>query len=258
MITQTINDIDTFIKIDGSGEPVVFAHGLGLDHTVWDDQTDFFSKSHETTVYDLRGHGKTAAPETGYSYGHYFDDLGAIIDECLRPPVHLVGLSMGGAIAFRYARKQPHNVRSLTLVGAHVCGYTSFDHWPNMYKIARDQGLDAARDTWLNFRIFEPVKSDKFRWEKLCRMIESFSCAPWTDPNPRYDDEDDLSQAGRLNIPTLLACGTGDRDFLPISEQLASKLPDCRFELFNCGHLVNYESPGEFNEALAAFLREIS
>lgn len=258
MISQDINGVGTFIKIDGTGEPVVFVHGLGIDHTVWDDQTDYFSESYETVCYDLRGHGKSDAPETGYSYRQYSDDLGAMIDECLKPPVHLVGLSMGGAIAFHYALEKPHNVRSLTLAGTHICGYTSFDNWPNLYKIAKTDGLDTARDTWLNFRIFASAKSDALRWDKLGRMINQFSCAPWTDPNPKYDDDDDFSQADSLSVPSLLICGTGDRDFLPITEHLASKLPDNRLELFNCGHLVSYELPEEFNEALAAFLREMS
>ena len=257
MITENINGVETFIKIDGSGEPLVFVHGLGIDHTIFDDQADFFSKSYETLTYDLRGHGRSDAPETGYSYKQYADDLTVVIDKCTRAPVHLVGLSMGGAIAFHYARKNPDNVRSLTLVGTHICGYTSFDGWPNLYKIAKSEGLDAARDTWKRFRLFESVKSDEDRWEKLCRMIDRFSCAPWIDPNPRYNDEDDFVNAGNMQMPTLVVSGTGDSDFRPISEHLALTLHDCRFESFNCGHLVNYELASEFNEALAAFLREV-
>ncbi|MBU1317685.1 MAG: alpha/beta fold hydrolase [candidate division Zixibacteria bacterium] len=257
MITRDINGVDTFIKIDGSGEPIVFVHGLGLDSSIWDDQIGCFSKSHETLVYDLRGHGKTDAPETGYSYQQYSDDLGAVIDECLRPPVHIVGLSIGGAIAFHYARQNAHNVRSLTLVGTHICGYTAFEGWPNVYKIAKTNGLDAARDTWKDFRLFESVKQDEYRWQKLCRMIDGFSCAPWTDPNPRYKDDDDFAQASDMSSPTLIVSGTGDADFRPISEHLALNLPDKRFESINCGHLVNFEEPDEFNEALGAFLREI-
>jgi len=258
MTSREINGVNTYIKIDGFGESIVFVHGLGIDSTIWDEQVACFSSSYETLVYDLRGHGKSDAPETGYSIQHYANDLRGVIEECVRPPVHLVGLSMGGAIAFRYARENVHDVKSLTLVGTHISGYTSFSGWPNVYKIARTDGLDAAHDAWKNFRLFESVKRDENRWQKLCRMVDNFSCAPWIDPDSKYKDEDDFSQASDMSVPTLITSGTGDTDFRPISEHLALSLPDKRFESFNCGHLVNYEEPDLFNEALAAFLREIT
>jgi pimeloyl-ACP methyl ester carboxylesterase len=255
---REIDGVNTHIRIDGSGEPIVFVHGLGLDSTVWDEQVARFSGSYETLTYDLRGHGKSDAPETGYSIQHYADDLRAVVEECMRPPAHLVGLSMGGAIAFRYTREDTYNVKSLTLVGTHISGYTSFEGWPNLYKIARNDGLGAAREAWKAFRLFESVKRDQYRWQKFCRMVDNFSCAPWTDPNSKYKDEDDFSHASDMSVPTLIVSGTGDSDFRPISEYLALNLPDTRFESLNCGHLVNYEEPDEFNEALAAFLREIT
>ena len=252
-----IDGLNTFVRLEGSGDSIVFVHGLGIDHRVWEDQLLHFSHSHEVLAYDLRGHGQTDAPETGYAYSDYVNDLDSIIAEFLRPPVNLVGLSMGGAIAFQYARKNPYNVMSLTLVGTHICGYVSFDGWPNMYKIAKNDGRDAARDVWKNSRLFSSIKSDGSRWEKLCRMIDGFSCAPWTDPHPRYDDDHDYSLASEVTAPSLILSGTGDGDFRPVSEHLALTLPDTRFESINCGHLINYERPDEFNEALAAFLREV-
>ncbi len=253
--TET-NSIKTFYNIEGKGDPVVFIHGLGLDRGIWDDQVAAISDSYKTLVYDLRGHGESDAPETGYSYKHYSDDLGALISECVSLPVHLVGLSMGGAIAFKYAREHPEDARSLTLVGTHICGYTAFENWPNLYKVSRSEGVDAARKMWKDFRLFASVKSNKNRWRKLGNIVDRFSCAPWLDPNPRYKDDDDFANAGQVSVPSLIVSGTLDPDFRPISEHLALKMPDARFESFNCGHLVNFELPDEFNEALGAFLRE--
>jgi pimeloyl-ACP methyl ester carboxylesterase len=252
-----VNGIRTCFSIEGKGDPVVFVHGLGLDSRIWDDQVESIPESYETLVYDLRGHGESDAPETGYSYKHYADDFGTLISECVSLPVHIVGLSMGGAIAFKYTREHPEHVRSLTLVGTHISGYTAFENWPNLHKVSRSDGPDAAREMWKSFRLFASVKSDENRWNKLCGIVDRFSCAPWLDPNPRYNDDDDFANTEEVVVPTLIASGTLDPDFRPISEHLALKLPDARFESFNCGHLVNFELPGEFNEALRAFLGEV-
>jgi 3-oxoadipate enol-lactonase len=257
MNSVSVNGVNLAYSIDGKGESLVFIHGLGLDRRVWSDQIRHFSASYETLAYDLRGHGQSDAPGTGYSYADHVNDLAGIVDDCASYPVHLVGQSMGGAIAFQYARKNPENVASLTLAGTHICGYTAFDSWPNLYKIAKRDGIQAARDTWKGFRLFSTLKSDESKVGLLERMVDEFSCAPWTDPNPRYDDDDDFSAVGELVLPTLIVSGTLDPDFRPISESLALELPDVRFESFNCGHLVNFELPDEFNDALAAFLREI-
>jgi len=254
---EKINGIESFIKIDGTGESLVFIHGLGIDSSIWDDQTQIFANSYETVCYDLRGHGLSDAPETGYSYRDYSDDLVDLIEVCCIPPVHLVGLSMGGAIAFKYARENPEKVRSLTLIGTHLAGYTAFEAWPNLYKIAKGEGREAAREAWKNFRLFESVKFDPDRWEKLCRMIDNFSCAPWLDPNPKYGDTDDLESCFEVTSPVLLISGTGDSDFRPVSELFSNRLADSRFASINSGHLANFESPEVVNEAMAEFLRGV-
>jgi pimeloyl-ACP methyl ester carboxylesterase len=163
---------------------------------------------------------------------------------------------MGGAIAAQFARKNADDVRSVTLISTHICGYRGFEGWPNLPRIAKDRGLDSARNAWKEFRLFEPIKSDAGKWDKLSRMIDGFSCAPWIDPNPHCNDEDDYSHAEDISAPTLLLTGSFDIDFLPISEYLSTTLPNCRIRHFECGHLVNLELPDQVNEAIADFYGE--
>ncbi len=252
---EKINGLETYFTIEGHGEPVVFVHGLSLDSSIWDDQIEFLSREFETIRYDLRGHGGSDAPSTGYSYDDYAADLREFIRTVAKPPVHLVGMSMGGAIAIHFALDNASYVRTLTLMGTHVVGYTDFTGWPNLNRIARTEGLDAAKDVWKNFRLFASAKEDSIRYNRLAAMIDRFSGAPWLDPHSRYEERDDTELIGSLNVPTLLLAGTGDGDFRPISELLESRLPDAKMELFNCGHLLSYELPDETNEAIISFLR---
>jgi len=89
-------------------------------------------------------------------------------------------------------------------------------------------------------------------------LIDNFSCAPWLDPNFRYKDKSDLDRLDQIDIPALIAIGKSDRDFYPVAQILKEKLPNNRFEEFDCGHLVSYEKPDEFNSLLDEFIATVA
>ena len=88
-------------------------------------------------------------------------------------------------------------------------------------------------------------------------MIDEHSCALWLDPEPRYDEVNDLKRIAEIKIPALVTVGQHDNDFSPIAEILKDSLPDNRFERFETGHLLSYEQPEKFNNTLHDFLRGI-
>ena len=59
-MTKTIDSFETYYKLHKTNEkaPIIFIHGIGLTHEIWDRQIKFFTK-YNTIVYDLIGHGKT-------------------------------------------------------------------------------------------------------------------------------------------------------------------------------------------------------
>lgn len=68
-------------------------------------------------MYDLRGHGHTERPPTGYSLDDFVDDLSAMLTERdVTGPVHLLGNSFGGTIAFAYAIRHPERVASVAAI----------------------------------------------------------------------------------------------------------------------------------------------
>ncbi|HEY1869603.1 MAG TPA: alpha/beta hydrolase, partial [Chitinophagaceae bacterium] len=66
-----------FVK-KGSGPPIVFLHGFGLDHRMWESQVDFFSAHFTCIAADLRGFGKSTVP-TDQQYAHH-EDLMVLLD----------------------------------------------------------------------------------------------------------------------------------------------------------------------------------
>ncbi|AHI01814.1 alpha/beta fold hydrolase [Kutzneria albida] len=105
-----------------SAPTVVFIHGLGTDSLASFYLTlaaPVAAAGINMIAYDLRGHGRTDRPATGYRVGDFVDDLAALLDELdVEGPVHLVGNSFGGTVAFSYALAHPHRVASIISIEA--------------------------------------------------------------------------------------------------------------------------------------------
>ena len=111
-------------ELSRSKRPVVFIHGLAIDNLSSFYYTLANPVAHagsEVILYDLRGHGLSERPRTGYQISDSVADLAAILDSLgVDGPVHLVGYSFGGAIALSFAVAYPDRVTSMLLIEAHV------------------------------------------------------------------------------------------------------------------------------------------
>lgn len=101
---------------------VVFIHGLGTDSlaSFWLTLSAPVSAAGiDVIAYDLRGHGRSGLAPTGYTVRDFVDDLAGLLDELdVHDPVHLVGNSFGGTIAFSFAAEFPERVASVVSIEA--------------------------------------------------------------------------------------------------------------------------------------------
>lgn len=104
----------------GQAPIVVFVHGLGTDSLASFYLTlasPLTAAGIEAISYDLRGHGRTDRPASGYTLEHFVADLDHLLDELAVPgPVHLIGNSFGGTVAFAYAHRHPERVAGLVSI----------------------------------------------------------------------------------------------------------------------------------------------
>ena len=108
----------TFHYIErGQGTPVLLVHGTLEDYRTWDGQLEAFSKGYQLISYSRRYHypNEWIKDSTDFSITIHARDLAALIKALNLPPVHLIGHSYGGSIAFLVARDHPEVIRSLTL-----------------------------------------------------------------------------------------------------------------------------------------------
>ncbi|WP_326836865.1 alpha/beta hydrolase [Amycolatopsis rhabdoformis] len=109
----TTGPVELFYTDQGAGEPVLLVHGLGCDSHDWLFQHDAFAARHRVIAPDLRGHGRSSAPESGYRPQELATDLAGLLDTLGTGPVVAVGHSLGGNVASALAVSRPDLVRAV-------------------------------------------------------------------------------------------------------------------------------------------------
>ena len=96
--------------------PIVFIHGVGLDHKMWDYQINYFNE-YSTLTYDLLGHGKTPCKKEKISLNDFSNQLSEILEYLKIDKIHLIGFSLGSLIALDFVSKMQKKVDKLILIG---------------------------------------------------------------------------------------------------------------------------------------------
>jgi 3-oxoadipate enol-lactonase len=107
---------------DGGAPTAVFVHGLGTDSLASFYLTlaaPLAAAGVEVIAYDLRGHGRSDRPRSGYQVDDFVADLDGLLTELtVTSPVYLVGNSFGGTVAYAYAYRHPERVAGLVTIEA--------------------------------------------------------------------------------------------------------------------------------------------
>lgn len=271
MPTADTNGINTFYESSGSSADsvVVLIHGHSVDLRMWERQVRALAAArHRVLRYDVRGHGQSSAPDAGYTWENYSADLAALLDHLAIESVHVVGSSMGGAIALQFALDHAQRARSLTLVDSALPGFTYSEEFSSQIEAvvaaALEEGAWAAfQRLWLTHEMFDGVRSDPEAFSLIERMVHDFPAVEYrggqTSPEG-YEQPQLTDRLHEIGAPTLVITGESDiADFQIIAEILAAHIPNAKRHTFTrCWHLPMLEQPEQFNELLIAFLRDNS
>ena len=105
---------DTFYLLNKKQKtPIVLIHGVGLNHTIWEPQIDYFDNT--VLAYDILGHGKTPLNKNIISFDDFSDQLLNLINELKFEKIHLIGFSIGSLIARNFAVKHSNRLKTLIL-----------------------------------------------------------------------------------------------------------------------------------------------
>ena len=258
-----INGVDIYFEQHGdSGEPLLLVHGYTGDVTDWRFQVPEFSRTHRVAMLDLRGHGRSEAPtdRDAYSIDQMADDVQAFADFLGLDGYHLVGHSMGGAIAQEMTLRSPGRLISLIL---HDTGF-AFDLARNEMvakylqirnDVAEKQGMAAlaAMPSPYPPPPFMPPEREAETRDRLAAMsVDAFLGAgvglrSWAGTHDRLTS---------IQARTMVIYGDLDNPLLVSAAQhMAATIPGATLEVVpQAGHSPQYERPELFNAALRKHL----
>lgn len=269
MPSLRVNGYDMAFVERGAGVPLLLVHGTASDYRLWAEQMEPFGASYRTIAVSLRhcwperwnGEGE------GFTTRQHISDVTAFIIALGLGPVHLLGLSRGGHIAFRVAQNRPDLIRALVLVepGGVLDStlepaqppITSPIAFGPLYaemaeRIRRgeiDKGLEPAIDVmtlpgWWR-RVPERVRQ-MFR-DNAITLLGQFK-----DQRAPYARAD----AEAIHAPTLLVVGQRSQEtFRRTVDGLLSGLRDARIAIIpDASHASNIDNPREFAREVLAFL----
>ncbi len=117
MAFADVNGARLFYTDEGAGKPVVLVHGYTCDSHDWSYQIPaLLEAGYRVIALDLRGHGKSSVPESGYTPRGYAADVAGLLKTLDAAPAVAVGHSMGGATVVALAVEHPASVRAIVPV----------------------------------------------------------------------------------------------------------------------------------------------
>jgi len=160
----TVNGIETHYELHGrEGAPwLVFSHSLACSSRMWEPQVAEFGDRYRVLVYDLRGHGASAAPAGPYSMEQLADDLKGLLDALGIRRTHFVGLSIGGAIGQTFALRHPGIFAGLVLADTNSAqSPQTLAQWEERIRIAESKGLQPLVEPTLERWFTEPFRKSR-------------------------------------------------------------------------------------------------
>ena len=248
-------------EVAGTGAPILLIPGLGLDHTYYRFGVPLLARRMQVLAVDPRGIGRSTKSPPPYSVESWADDFAGMIDKLGFGPIHVLGSSLGGAIALALAQRHPGRLKSLTVVG----GFSELDRatelnfrlrlklieklgmsdevadYMGLWTLTRkfinsDAGYAVMRANQANIRTNSAESYSAFV-EALLRWGR---CQPGQDQEPKF-----TSLLSSIRLPTLVV--TSDNDHLipkELSDLIAARISGAKLAVMpGAGHIPFMEQP---------------
>jgi len=249
-------------RTEGSGAPIVLLHGIGGNHTVWNEVIPGLAKEFLVLAPDLRGHGRSRAPpESRFTFAEMAGDVLRLLDDRKISSAHLVGVSGGALLALRLTLDHPDRVRSLTMVSgaAYTDAHTRSvaERWAEAYlkegpdRFALRMLKDLYYPDWVEANLdFADTVREQVKHQDYTPAVH------WAVAMGEFDERGRIAYVAR---PTLIVQAMNDAVIDPSHGRiLRQSIPGSQIRILTeTGHVIPTERPKELLDTLTSFLRSV-
>jgi pimeloyl-ACP methyl ester carboxylesterase len=264
MVSKARNGpIELAYDVEGAGEDLLLIAGTASTRPLWMLVRPDLSRSFRTIAFDNRDSGESTIATQPYSAADLAEDALAVLDAAGSRRAHVLGHSLGGAIAQELALAHPDRVATLTLANTWARG----DQYASNLMSLMAAFTDGIRDdrTLLAAIVFAGAGSTALQtsslWERTDAAMQLGPLAPREALRRQWEIDqqvDTLARLPQLKMPVHVIWTTEDRLLpQPYSQAILDALPHARETCIErSGHLPMVEAPGAFAAAVTAFLSQ--
>ena len=237
--------------------PIVFIHGVGLTHEIWQPQLDFF-KEYSTLSYDILGHGKTRLEKKEISFDDFSDQLIKLIDDLKIEKIHLVGFSIGSLIARNFATKFNNRLQSLILLGS------IYKRSEEQQRIVNERFNQAKKELKLSKQALTRWFTDEYlennpnTYEKIVSILSANNMENFLKVYELFVVHKNDEDFEKIKAKTLIMTGEFDvGSTVKMSEELNKIIKDSQMKIINNGkHLCGIECADDVNLTIKDFIEK--
>lgn len=258
----SVNNTSLYYEEIGSGEPIVFSHGLLWNASMFKEITVSLSPEFRCISYDHRGQGRSADHNADeISIELLCDDAIALIEHLGLGAVHFCGHSMGGFVALQIAKRRPDLLRSIMLFNTSADAEFSARkfHYGLLNLFCRFFGPASVTDLVMpimHSKKFMQDESRKGERKEIRNSIASNRRTIWRAVNGVLNRFSQTEHLNRITVPVLILAGAEDCMRLPCeAERMAAAIRNSTHYVHpQSGHMLPVEEPQYVTEAIRRFL----
>lgn len=199
--TLTINAIDLYYEIHGTGKPLLLLHGFTGTGAALIPLFQDLTNNYQLIIPDLRGHGRSTNPSNQFTHRQAALDIFGLLDHLNISQVEASGFSAGGNILLHMATQQPDRIKNMAIVSATPYFPDEARNIMRQFKIK-----DRSQEEW------QAMRTLHLQGDEQIKML-------WKQANAFGDNYDDMNltplDLEKINTKTLIV--QGDRDpFYPV------------------------------------------
>lgn len=260
-----VDDASIDVDVSGSGRAIVMLAGFPLTREIWDVQAAELAKSAMVIRPDLRGMGRSSAPEGPYLMETLAGDIAAVLDALAIERATIVGHSAGGYAALAFCRMHTERVQRLALVCSRLAADSpeaAREREALAERAEQEQSIDPVLDVYVP-RLFAPQILESRspvidRTREIARQNSPRGAAAMLRGMAQRLDSYDI--AADLTMPVLIVSGRHDQ-IVPAAEtdEMCNAFPAARIQVMaQSGHVPMLEEPQALSEILGGFLGPVA